>query len=275
MRELPAAERRTGWTTTSHRMRRAWPSTSLLGGGCGVEPLDQHGDAGRLIAHALDWLATVVPAALMIATPVDRRLRQYAASPVIVRGDGREPVDVDGLLRDYDRHGRALDPFAPSRWNQSTRAVVGEADLEPRARAAYADFLAAHGLAGQASMFLRERGRIDAAIVLLRRPLQRAISPSELALLRSCQPFLEHAFVLARRLPAEPGGGRLLDRLTPRELDVARLAAGGATNAAIGHTLGVSVATVKSHMTSVMAKLDVRSRTELVARVAALREPLR
>jgi hypothetical protein len=33
-------------------------------------------EAEQLTAHALDWLATAVPAAVAIATPVDRPLHQ-------------------------------------------------------------------------------------------------------------------------------------------------------------------------------------------------------
>ncbi len=51
--------------------------------------------------------------------------------------------------------------------------------------------------------------------------------------------------------------------LTARELDVAMLAAGGASNRDIGGALRVSVRTVEVHLGRAFAKLDVRTRVEL------------
>lgn len=52
--------------------------------------------------------------------------------------------------------------------------------------------------------------------------------------------------------------------LTPRELQVLTEAAGGSSNRAIAELLGLSVRTVEVHMSSVLAKLEARSRTEAV-----------
>lgn len=60
--------------------------------------------------------------------------------------------------------------------------------------------------------------------------------------------------------------------LSRRELDVARLAADGLTNAAIAERLVVSVRTVESHLYQAFAKLGVDSRAELAPLVRA-REP--
>ncbi len=55
-----------------------------------------------------------------------------------------------------------------------------------------------------------------------------------------------------------------VEPLTPRELDVLRLAAKGLTNKAIGHQLGISHRTVQGHLASIYGKLGVSSRTEAV-----------
>jgi two-component system response regulator NreC len=52
--------------------------------------------------------------------------------------------------------------------------------------------------------------------------------------------------------------------LTPRELEVLRLIALGHTNAEIATMLYVSVRTVENHRASVMRKLALRTRAELV-----------
>jgi DNA-binding NarL/FixJ family response regulator len=67
----------------------------------------------------------------------------------------------------------------------------------------------------------------------------------------------------------KPGGatrtnGARLSELTPREYEVLVLLAGGATNAEIAAMLLLGEATVKTHVSRVLAKLGVRDRTQAV-----------
>jgi DNA-binding NarL/FixJ family response regulator len=61
--------------------------------------------------------------------------------------------------------------------------------------------------------------------------------------------------------PRAPAG---LDDLTARELEVFRLLADGRSNAEIGAALFISETTVKTHVTRVLQKLDVRDRVQAV-----------
>jgi DNA-binding CsgD family transcriptional regulator len=63
---------------------------------------------------------------------------------------------------------------------------------------------------------------------------------------------------------ARPRDPSLVDRLTPRELEIAIQAADGLTNKEIGARLFLSPKTVELHLGRVYRKLGVRSRTELV-----------
>jgi DNA-binding NarL/FixJ family response regulator len=58
-------------------------------------------------------------------------------------------------------------------------------------------------------------------------------------------------------------GTRVLGRLTDRQREVAELVAEGLSNEEIARRLFLSLATVKSHLTASMRRLDVRTRTQL------------
>ena len=71
---------------------------------------------------------------------------------------------------------------------------------------------------------------------------------------------------------AAGGRARALDLLTPRELEVLRLIAGGRSNKRIALELGVAEKTVKTLVGHVLAKLDLTDRTQ--AALYAVREGL-
>lgn len=59
-------------------------------------------------------------------------------------------------------------------------------------------------------------------------------------------------------------------RLTPRELDVLQLVAGGYSNQEIAISLRMSAGSVKNHVSSILAKLGARDRTRAVLRAIEL-----
>jgi DNA-binding CsgD family transcriptional regulator len=69
--------------------------------------------------------------------------------------------------------------------------------------------------------------------------------------------------IARRRMP------RAVDLLTPQELQVVRLVAEGARNRDVAARLFLSPKTVEYHLRNTFRKLEVRSRTELIARLAA------
>jgi two-component system response regulator NreC len=77
------------------------------------------------------------------------------------------------------------------------------------------------------------------------------------------QPSLGAALAKWREAPGRVHA-RAIDELTPREREVLRLIALGHTNAEIATMLYVSVRTVENHRASVLRKLGLRTRAELV-----------
>lgn len=93
---------------------------------------------------------------------------------------------------------------------------------------------------------------------------------------------LSGAVTLAREVGDDVARRRLsasgpMSGLTAREREIASLVARGKTNRAIGASLAVAEKTVEKHLTIMYEKFAVRSRAELVARLAeiAAEEPIR
>jgi DNA-binding NarL/FixJ family response regulator len=70
-----------------------------------------------------------------------------------------------------------------------------------------------------------------------------------------------------RHRPGAPGVAALFTTLTSRERQVAALVSEGLTNQQIARALSITLATVKDHVHSILAK------TRLASRAAAWREP--
>jgi DNA-binding CsgD family transcriptional regulator len=99
------------------------------------------------------------------------------------------------------------------------------------------------------------------------RPLQQAVSLEAAG-------FLEEADLIRTRCGVRtvlsggswvggPLSRRLAEALTPRETQIAKLAAQGLTNRSIAELLGISQRTVQHHCESIFCKLGIRSRWQL------------
>ena len=75
-------------------------------------------------------------------------------------------------------------------------------------------------------------------------------------------------------LPPAPAGTDAVPaaaRLSPRELSILRLVAGGYSNKEVGRVLHISDGTVKNHITDILQKLEARDRTHAVLKAIAAR----
>jgi DNA-binding CsgD family transcriptional regulator len=227
----------------------------------------------RVMAHALDALTAVVPASAAAISPVDRRLTAFTTGPIVVRVDSQAlAADVDRIHGAYLTRAGSDDQFEPRRWAGRSVTAIGVGDVGGAAPPC--DLLAAQRLSRRAAVFLRDRGRLVAYAVLMRELGAPDPTASEIERLRRVQPLLEEALLLTRERPAaSPDGAALLRTrgLTDREAEVAALAATGATNAEIARELYISVNTVKTHVGRALAKLGLRTRTELALAVSGRR----
>jgi DNA-binding CsgD family transcriptional regulator len=73
----------------------------------------------------------------------------------------------------------------------------------------------------------------------------------------------------AQRSPGSAQDRGLPDPLTAREVQIIRSVMSGATNKEIASALSLSAGTVRNHLSTCMQKLQVRNRTELIAKVFA------
>jgi DNA-binding NarL/FixJ family response regulator len=86
----------------------------------------------------------------------------------------------------------------------------------------------------------------------------------------SLHPTIARRVLLQLNQPAAVPEPRTVDPLTHRELDVLKLVAGGLSNKEIADQLVVSETTVRTHVSSILSKLHLASRTQ--AALYALRE---
>lgn len=108
-----------------------------------------------------------------------------------------------------------------------------------------------------------------ASIAILRSVVERARDGGVLTDLELARTRLRQLGV--RAAPPRPRPRAL--GLSRRELEVARLAAAGATNPEIADTLFLSRKTIERHISAALAKIGARNRTELAARLAVAEPP--
>ncbi|MDQ1730435.1 MAG: hypothetical protein QOK10_594 [Pseudonocardiales bacterium] len=135
-------------------------------------------------------------------------------------------------------------------WRAAAEAFEGDPYERARSSARLAAVLRAAGRGSEAAELVAQAREV--AVRLGAKPLL-----GELARLASGRPSLR-----GRIEPESPGG---LQALTSRENDVLELIVQGRTNRQIARQLYISEKTVSVHVSNILAKLGVRSRTEAAA----------
>jgi DNA-binding CsgD family transcriptional regulator len=222
----------------------------------------------RLMAQALATATAGVSASRAWMWSVDGN-GIPVADDIVLLTHGRQPRTPERAADEYRQHYWRDDPFAPHRFLDRRRRVVTVEDVggvDALRRTAYGrEFLPESGFAHRVFVHLWDDGRLNGIIALLRQPHEQPFAAGEATFLHRMQPLVSMAYAHAGR-PAtrlQRQAQLAASGLRPRQIEVAGLAAGGATNAEIAQALLISPLTVKRHLSIVYSRLGIRSRTEL------------
>jgi DNA-binding CsgD family transcriptional regulator/tetratricopeptide (TPR) repeat protein len=196
---------------------------------------------------------------------------QWGSDFVEALARGGDPVAAQAALDSFERQARATE----SRWGMGEaarcRGLLADADGFEKC---FADAL--EWLQDDVAVFERARTLLCLGE---RRRRSRRLGPARDALglaLAGFEQLGAQPWILRTRRELHATGARLgpppeqpVQRLTPQELQVAIIAATGATNREIAASLFLSPKTVDFHLGKVYRKLEVRSRSQLTVYITS------
>ncbi|MCB6183056.1 LuxR C-terminal-related transcriptional regulator [Leeia sp. TBRC 13508] len=209
---------------------------------------------------AQDCLAAIEPLLPYQAAAFYRVSAHFQPSDYVLRHMRQDMHQV------YEAQFQQIDPLLPSEDAVQHAVLTLEESCcqPPQAVANYRQaFLQPFDIADVVEVFIQPTPTACFGVSLLRQMGQGCFQADDLALLHRLLPLL--SVVTKPLIPA--GTTNVLDLLTPRELAVAKLIAGGASNKVVANTLQMSLPTVKTHLQHLFDKLGVNNRTALAHRL--------
>lgn len=211
----------------------------------------------RVKESILRAATAIVPAHRVIVYAVDGAMQPF----------GHVSSSNERHWGDLYRRFVALDPYHPRNFADSPRSVFGTRE----------GFCCVHesldyvigfrhfvGVHFKAEVFFRDdRGRIRGGMRFARPPGSMEFTRREMEILEAMQPVFSTAWCTS--LSDEEDGSPLTQALSQRERQVLDHALAGHSNASICRALGIAMPTVKHHMRSILAKIGVANRRELLA----------
>ena len=195
--------------------------------------------------------------------------------------DGRVALNMsDDNLSAYEDYYQFRDPITPALQRRRRTTSVNEVISRPALERTefFNDFLARDGLYYGINYYAWSAGVNIGDLRIWRGRGKEDFDRREIEIMDAIGPAFTSAMRLA--LAREGGGGtraslaELMGRiereagLTAREKEIAMSAVLGKTDRAIAEARGISVATVRTHIKHIFAKLGVSNRTELARRIA-------
>ncbi|MGQ0632361.1 MAG: helix-turn-helix transcriptional regulator [Sporichthyaceae bacterium] len=199
------------------------------------------------------------------------RLTFYLGMHPSVRLALRDPVTVGvpkPVIDSYLSRFAVLDPFGADHGRglfcvdgMAGLPQVLDSALTPAHEEYLADFLDPTGITDKVMLWLDTELPVHGFLGVIAAG-DRAFDKRDREMLDLLRPHLTYMLRAHLRQSPQPDTGSL----TTREHEVARLVADGWSNRAIARHLDICEGTVKKHITRVLTKSDVRSRTELAVR---------
>jgi DNA-binding CsgD family transcriptional regulator len=225
-------------------------------------------DASALLKEIVTIATTAKPRSKYVAAAWFGGLREALRA-------GLDPGEVRLLYQALQPITSAPSPYMDPAWPDHLEGALAEADGDPeRALAAYGAALADRGYRRPPAVVADvQQGMARCLLALGRFEQARGHAEAAVRLLERWPGWRRaDAEALLRRL----GGGQTTsgpEALTPREREVAALLAEGLSNADLARRLYISPKTASVHVSNILTKLGMSSRTEIAAWAA--REGLR
>lgn len=175
--------------------------------------------------------------------------------------------------RDYEARFAPLDPLAPVHCISDDRLVAClHEELSPRSAEHHeykSNFLKPYRIVDALEIFLKSDAGIILGCSLLRHGDAAEFTANEIIQADALRKLGEFTLsqLLPKRLASLETIGERFPTLTPREASLMQLVALGLSNKQLCQELDISLPTVKSHLLNIFRKTDVRSRTELAAKM--------
>ena len=195
------------------------------------------------------------------------------------RFDGRVALNMsDDNLSAYEAYYQFRDPITPALQRRRRTTSVNEVISRPALERSefFNDFLARDGLFYGINYYAYSAGVNIGDLRIWRGRGKEDFDRREIEIMDAIGPAFASAMrlALAREGEGRASLGALMGRieseagLTAREKEIAMAAVLGETDRAIAEARGISVATVRTHIKHIFAKLGVSNRTQLARRIA-------
>ncbi len=173
------------------------------------------------------------------------------------------------MHREYLERFYKLDPLYPTQFSDQNDTVVKMNDLvathERFNHPYYTEFISPWGVRDIIELFLRVDDRLVAGFALFTSKEQPEFRSADLKKAYQLQHFMQFALEQILESPQQSNFDKFCDQyhLTPKERLVTELALNGLPNKTIANDLDCGLATVKTHLQNIFAKIGVNSKREI------------